>query len=98
MPITVKDIEDFEESFEDLPGGKSEHMGNGERYCFDLLGDGRHWYIVITPSSVEITVPDENKPLMAETRKVVGMLERALTMMMSDHQAKKAEREAPEHD
>lgn len=98
MPITIEEIEEFENSFEDLYGGRQEHVGDGERYCFDLLGDGRHWYIVITPSSLEITVPDENKPLMKETKAVVSMIERAVTMMMNDHQNKKALREEPDHE
>lgn len=96
MPLTIKDIEEFEDSFEELYGGKQEHVGDGQRYCFDLLGDGRSWYIVITPSSLEITVPEENKPLMKETRLVVGMLERAVTMMMNDHQFTKAMEEEPD--
>jgi hypothetical protein len=98
MPITIRDIQFFEDSFEDLPGGKHEFMGDGERLCFDLLGDGRHWYIVMTPSSLDITVPDENKPLMQETRQVVDMIQRAVTWMMSDYQSRKALREEPEHE
>ena len=98
MPITIRDIELFENSFEDLPGGKHEFMADGERVCFDLLDDGKHWYIVETPSSLDITVPDENKPLMQETRQVVDMIQRAVTWMKSGYQAKKLLREEPEHE
>jgi len=98
VAITVKDILDFEESFDNLPGGKHEFMGEGERFCFDLLDDGRNWYIVMTPSSLDITIPDENKPLMQETKQVVDMIQRAVTWMMCDYQSRKAEREEPEHE
>ena len=98
MVLTIADVEEFEDNQPDLPNGRQELDSEGEKFTIDLLSDGRNWHFFISPSTIEVIVPDENSFKMRIIRFVAERICRAISMMMQTHQFRKMMWEEPEHE
>ena len=59
-----------------------EFVDEGIRERFDIMDDGQSWYVILTPKSVFVTVPHENRRDMRDIRVAVDKICEAVSTMM----------------